>query len=205
MSQQRQEGPWQAKKFITDYLAADLPDRLIAFRNAWQLADDRLPAPVKYLAYEPIGLDEWPMVNTIQMNTRLIQRVDYENFSTDPVYRVTYNMRTYVWVRGEYPEDTTESRDRLTAVVRSALLDHPSMVRSEDVFFPSVTSEVMLDETTLREEYSDLTYVKGQRVVAGAYLAYEFSLNEPIKRMKVGDVSQFDLSIYSVPANDLTL
>lgn len=194
MSEERQEGPWQAKKFITDYLAADLPDRLIAFRNAWQLADDRLPSPVKYLPYEPIGLDDWPTVNTIQMNTRLIQRIDYDNFTLDPVYRVTYNMRTYIWVRGEGPEETTESRDRLTAVVRSALLDHPAMVRSENVYFPSVTTEVLLDEGTMREEYSDLTYVKGQRVVAGSYLAYEFSLNEPIKRVKRGDVASFDVN-----------
>jgi hypothetical protein len=194
VSEERQEGPWQAKQFITNYLAADLPERLIAFRNAWQLDDSRLPSPVKYLSYEPIGLDEWPMVNTIQMNTRLIERVDYENYSTDPVYRVTYNMRTYVWVRGEGPEETTESRDRLTAVVRAALLDHPSMVRSENEYFPSVTSEVLLDEGTLREEYSDLTYVKGQRVVAGSYLAYEFALNEPIKRMKKGDVTSFNIN-----------
>lgn len=194
MSQLRQEGPWQVKKFITDYLAADLPERLVAFRNAWQLDDLRLPDPVKYLAFEPIGLDEWPMIHTVQMNTRLMQRVDYENYSTDPVYRITYNMRTYIWVRGETAEETTESRDRLTVVVRSALLDHPSMVKSEDLYFPSVTSEVMLDETSLREEYSDLTYVKGQRVVAGAYLAYEFSLNEPIRRFKNGDVSSFSIS-----------
>lgn len=194
MSEQRQEGPWQAKKFITEYLAADLPDRLIAFRNAWQLPEDRLPSPVKYLPYEPIGLDDWPTINTIQMNTRLIQRIDYDNFTLDPVYRVTYNMRTYIWVRGEGPEETTESRDRLTAVVRSALLDHPAMVRSENFYFPSVTTEVLLDEGTMREEYSDLTYVKGQRVVAGSYLAYEFSLNEPIKRIKRGDVASFDVN-----------
>jgi hypothetical protein len=198
MTQERQDGPWEAKEFITKYLAADMPERLVAFRNAWQLDDARLPNPVKYLSYEPIGLDEWPMINTVQMNTRLIQRVDYDNYSLDPVYRVTYNMRTYVWVRGEYAHDTTESRDRMTAVVRSALLDHPSMTRSSDIWFPSVTSEVRLDEGTLREEYSELTYVKGQRVVAGAYLAYEFSLNEPIRRMKNGDIASFDLKTVSL-------
>jgi hypothetical protein len=53
---------------------------------------------------------------------------------------------------------------------------------------------VLLDEGTLREEYSDLTYVKGQRIVAGAYLAYEFSLNEPINRIKVGDVDAFGIT-----------
>jgi hypothetical protein len=193
VSQQRQEGPWQAKQFITSYLADDLPERLVAFRNAWQLDDSRLPDPAKYLAYEPIGLDEWPMINTIQMNTRLMERVDYDNYSTDPVYRVTYNMRTYIWVRDEGPAETTESRDRLTTVVRSALLDHPSMTKSEELYFPSVTSEVMLDEGTLREEYSDLTYAKGQRVIAGAYLAYEFSLNEPILRQSRGLVNRFEI------------
>lgn len=192
MTTERQEGPWLVKKFITQYLAADLPNRLIAFRNAWQLDDQRLPDPVKYLPYEPIGLDEWPMIHTIQMNTRSIERVDYTNYTTDPEYKVTYNMRTYVWVRGESAEETTESRDRLTTVVRSALLDHPAMISSAaDSYFPSVTSEILLNESTLREEYSDLTYAKGQRVIAGAYLAYEFSLHEPIMRTKLGTISDF--------------
>lgn len=194
-----QQGPWLAKKYVTDYLALDLPSRLIRHRNAWQLDSSRLPDPELYLPYEPAGLDVWPTIITIQMATTQIQRTDYTNWTTDPNYRVTYNLRTYVWVRGEGPEQTTETRDRLTAVVRAALLDHPAMAASDPGFFPESTSEVRLDETTLREEYSDLSYAKGDRVIAGAFLGYEFSLNEQITREKLGDVNEFDLEAIGVP------
>jgi len=187
------DGPWQAKQFITDHLKADLPQRLVRYRNHWQLDDVRLPTPELFLSHEPIGLDHWPTITTIQMNTPSLERIDYVNYSADPVYRVTYNMRTYVWVRGVGPEETTETRDRLTTVVRSALLDHPSMTKSEEKWFPSINVEVRLNETSMKEEYSDLSFAKGDRVIAGAFIAYEFALNEVILREHNGTVSEFDL------------
>lgn len=193
-----QQGPWLAKKYVTDYLAADLPSRLIVHRNAWQLDSERLPDPELYLPYEPAGLEVWPTIITIQMATSSFARTDYTNFSTDPNYRVTYSLRTYLWVRGEGPRDTTETRDRLTAVVRAALLDHPAMTASDPGYFPSNNVDVLLDETTLREEYSDLSYAKGDRVIAGAFLAYEFSINEQITRASMGQVSDFTIDIQKV-------
>jgi hypothetical protein len=197
-----QQGPWLAKKYVTDYLASDLPTRLIQHRNEWQLDSERLPDPELYVAYEPAGLEVWPTIITIQMATSQIVRTDYANWTTDPNYRVTYNLRTYVWVRGEGPEQTTETRDRLTAVVRASLLDHPAMAANDPGFFPTATSEVRLDETTLREEYSDLSYAKGDRVIAGAFLGYEFSLNEQITRQKLGDVSVIGIDIEQVPLGE---
>jgi hypothetical protein len=188
------DGPWQAKQFVTKYLAEDLPSRMIRYRNHWQLDDERLPTPELFLGYEPIGLDQWPTITTIQMNTPSLERIDYVNYSADPVYRVTYNLRTYVWVRGVGPEQTTEMRDRLTTVVRSALLDHPSMIRSQEAWFPSINVEVRLNETTMKEEYSDLSYAKGDRVIAGAFIAYEFALNETIMRDHNGSISEFDIN-----------
>jgi hypothetical protein len=187
------QGPWLAKKFVTDYLASDIPHRIIDHRNAWQLDSSRLPDPELYVAYEPAGLEVWPTIITIQMNTGSLTRTDYTNWSTDPNYRVTYNLRTYIWVRGEGPEQTTESRDRLTAVVRASMLDHAAMEASAPGFFPYIDADVLMDETSLREEYSDLSYAKGDRVIAGAYLAYELSLNEQITRTKLGDVDSFDV------------
>jgi hypothetical protein len=197
------EGPWQAKKFVTEYLASDVPSRLVSFRNTWQMDSEVLPDPVYYLSYEPAGLDSWPTIITVQLNTSGFTRTDMVNFSTDPNYRATYNMRTYIWVRGEGPEQTTETRDRLTTVIRSALLDHPAMQASESGYFPSLDADVLLDETTLREEYSDLSYAKGDRVIAGAYLAYEFSLNEQILRTKNGDVTEFEINTVPLTWEDL--
>jgi hypothetical protein len=197
------DGPWQAKEFVTNYLQIDLPVRVIEYRNRWQLDSARLPTPEAYFAHEPIGLDIWPSIITVQINTASIERTDYVNSTTDPNYRVTYNMRTYVWVRGIGPDETTENRDRLTTVVRSALLDHPAMVRAEDRWFPSISAEALLDESTMREEYSDLTYGKGDRVIAGAYIAYEFTLNEVISRVPLGAVSAIGADVVPMERIDL--
>jgi hypothetical protein len=198
------QGPWQAKKFVTEYLASDVPSRLVSFRNQWQMDSSVLPDPEAYYSYEPAGLDAWPTIITVQINTSNIERTDMVNFSTDPNYRVTYNLRTYVWVRGEGPEQTTETRDRLATVVRTSLLDHPAMQASEVGYFPELDVDVLLDETTFKEEYSDLSYAKGERVIAGAYFAYEFSLNEQIIRTKLGDVNELGLNVVPLSWDDLT-
>ena len=185
------EGPWSAKSLVTSYLEWDLPQRLNEYRNKWQLDDERLPDPAKYLAYEPVGLDHWPTIITIQMSTTSIMREDYTD-ALDPIYRCTYQMRTYVWVRDVEPQGVTESRDRLTAVVRAALLDRPSMSTGP---YSNEYLDVSLDEGTLREEFSDITQVKGDRFIAGAYLSYSFGLNEPVTRRTIAELSYFDLEV----------
>jgi hypothetical protein len=36
----------------------------------------------------------------------------------------------------------------------------------------------MIDESSIREEYSELTLIKGERVMAGAYLGYTVTIVE---------------------------
>ena len=52
----------------------------------------------------------------------------------------------------------------------------------------------MIDEGTLREEYSDLTLLKGDRVLAGSYLSYDLEINEIVAREDVGTVSEFEIT-----------
>lgn len=183
------DGPWTAKSLVTTYLEWDLPQRLTEYRNRWQLDDERLPNPAKYLAYEPIGLDAWPTIITVQMSTLGMDRHDYTG-GRDPIYRCRYQMRTFVWTCDVEPGGVTESRDRLTAVVRAALLDRPCMTVGP---YNNDFADVSLDEGTLREEYSDITQVKGDRFIAGAYLAYEFGLNEPVTRRTISNVSSIEI------------
>lgn len=182
-----QQGPWTVKQLITDYLSWDLPRRIKGFRDAWQMDDVRLPTPTHYLAYEPPALDEWPTVITVQMSTSRIQRIDYTG-GLNPVYRCTYNLRTFVWVNHEFAPEATEARDRLTAVVRASLLDRPCLEKGTD----HDGHQLLLDESTMREEYSEITYVKGHRAVAGAYLSYDVSTDEVITRANLGEVSEID-------------
>jgi len=111
-------------------------------------------------------------------------------YQNHPEYRVRYNMRTYVWVREEGSDEATLMRDRLTTVVRSALLDRPCLKATD----PRQTFEAVVDEATLREEYSDLTLLKGDRVLAGAFLSYEMHINEISAREDIGTVSEIEVT-----------
>lgn len=181
-------GPQFAKEYVTRYLELDMPQRLVSYRNGWNLDDYSLPAPLKYLTYEPIALDHWPTIITVVISTLGMERIDMDRHH--PVYRVGYNMRTYVWCRDGGSEQVTDMRDRLTTVTRSALLDRPCMKATD----PRRTWQAVIDESTLREEYSDLTLLKGDRVLAGAYLSYQMHINEIVAREDIGTVGEIQLT-----------
>ncbi len=185
-------GPWTAKEYVNSYLQSEVPRRINSYRNLWNLDDIRLPTPDKYLSYEPPALDYWPMVITVNLSTPQMLRTDYVD-GMNPVYRVAYNMRTYVWVRQGSAELATESRDRLVTVLRAVLLDRPSLVAADDE-----NHDLLLDETTMREEYSDITYVKGDRAVCGAFIAYTLHLNEAVVRRNIFDPTEDNPTVPSL-------
>lgn len=177
-----------AKTYVSSYLENDIPTRIVSYRNGWNLDSISLPTPEKYLTYEPIALDEWPMVITVAISMSGMERSGW--YQGHPEYRVKYSMRTYVWVRDEGSNEATLMRDRLTTVVRSALLDRPCLKATD----PRETFLALIDEGSLREEYSDLTLLKGDRVLAGSYLSYDLEINEIVAREDVGTVREFDLT-----------
>ena len=178
------QGPRFAKQFVTQYLADDLPSRLTVYRNGWGLDDESLPDPLEFLTYEPVGLDTWPCIITIAMSTNSMTRIDYVEELFDPIYRVDYSMRTYIWVRADTATEGDQMRDNLTTVVRSALLDYPSVKYSD-----AENRDVLIDEGSIREEFSELTLLKGDRVLAGAYISYSLSLNEIVARNPIAEIS----------------
>ena len=192
-------GAHYAKDFVNTYLQSDIPRRLVRYRNGWALDDITLPNPIEYLTYEPLALDVWPTIITVAISTKRFERTGYEP-GMNPLYRVVYGMRTYIWVRTEGSQQTTEMRDRLTTVVRSAIMDHPCLQRE------GAEREAMVEETTLTEEFSDLTLLKGDRVLAGAYLGYDLILNEAIARENIADsVLQYQLTIGQNPVTAIPI
>lgn len=187
------QGPQFAKKYVTEYLQRDIPGRLVRYRNGWGVDDYTLPDPELYLNYEPVALDTWPTVITVVISTNSFNRVGYVD-GGNPLYRVSYSMRTYVWVKTEGSEEVTTMRDRLTTVLRSALLDYPNLQLCD----PSGDIHAEIDESGIREEYSDLTLIKGDRVLAGAYIGYDLSLNEVVYRMPMSELAGVE-----VEANNL--
>lgn len=182
-------GAHYAKAFVNNYLSYDMPQRLVRYRNGWGLDDDSLPTPVNFFTYEPLAMDEWPTIITVAISTSYFDRLGF--IGSNPEYRVAYQMRTYVWVRTEGSEEATIMRDRLSAVLRSSLLDYPSMKFTD----PRETFKAELEQTSLSEEYSDLTLLKGDRVLAGAYLGYTIYMNEIVARADIGTLEEIDLTV----------
>jgi hypothetical protein len=186
-----------AKNYVTNYLANDLPARLVGYRNEWNLSQSQLPEPVRYLSYEPFALDRWPTIITLVLSTDALERVDM--YSSDPTYRVTYEMRTYVWVRDSGADVVTEQRDNLSAIVREALMDGPSLSSYDS----SVPCSPKIDEGTISEQFSDLTLIKGERLLAGAYVGYSLTLEETISHDPVGIVTatQAEVDLIEITPN----
>jgi hypothetical protein len=193
MTDMLMQGPQFAKKYVTDYLQKDMPSRLTRYRNGWNVDDYTLPDPELYLTYEPIALDHWPTIITVVISTNSFERAGFID-GGNPIYRVNYSMRTYVWVKTEGSEQVTTMRDRLTTVMRSSLLDYPNLQACDT----SGNANPEMNESTLREEYSDLTLIKGDRVLAGAYLGYDLSLNEVVYRTPLSSLSGVDVEVQNI-------
>jgi len=183
-------GPRLAKNYVSNYLSNDLPPRLLTYRNQWNLSSSQLPDPKLYLTHEPLSLGQWPTIITIVMDTQSITKQGYA-YDYDPEYQVKYSVRTYVWVRATGAQVVTEQRDNVTTVVREALLDGPSL----SAYDTSVPCYPKIDEGTMREEFSELTLVKGERFLAGSFIAYDLSLQETIDHTAVGVVANYDPTV----------
>jgi hypothetical protein len=186
-------GAQWAKYYVNTYLNSDLPNRINRYRSGWNLDSSELPTPEFFLTYEPIALDHWPTIITVCLSSSPFERM-MQGGQGDPLYRVTYSMRTYSWTKTEGSEAVTLMRDRLTTVVRSALMDKPCLTRYDSDF----DAEVMIDESSLTEEFSDLTLIKGDRVLAGAYLGYNLILNETIYRDQIAAITGYQIENYNL-------
>lgn len=190
-------GSHAAKKYVNDYLQADIPVRLVNYRNSWGVSNSVLPDPEQYIAYEPLAIDRWPSIITVVLSTNALERIGFEN--DNPLYRVQYAMRTYSWVRDDGSEACTIQRDRLTTVVRSSLLDYPCLKAFDERY----NFRILIDEGSIREEFSDTTLLKGDRVMAGSYVAYNLEIDEVVERIPLGTVSGIEVTTEAVDHGDL--
>lgn len=192
-------GPQFAKAYVNNYLKQDIPVRIIDYRNGWQVDDQLLPTPEEFITYEPIAIDAWPTVITVVISTGSISRLGFSG--SHPLYRIGYQMRTYVWTRTEGSEEVTIMRDRLATVLRAALLDRPCLRAYDE----RESFKATIDEGGIREEFSDITLLKGDRMMAGAYLSYTLEIDEIVSRKTISNVEEIHVDIVTTPVGDLSL
>jgi len=176
-----------AKSFVNSYLEQDMPIRLIRYRNGWNLNESNLPNPAQYIGYEPLAIDKWPSIITVVLSTSQLSRISFE--FQHPLYRVSYSMRTYCWVRTEGIEECPLMRDRLTTVIRSAMLDYPCL----KAYDTRSNFRVIIDESSIREEFSDTTLLKGDRFMSGSFIGYTLEMDEVVTRTNLGEVEEIQV------------
>mgnify|MGYP001816686649 CR=1 FL=1 len=182
-------GPTRARHWINDYLASTMPTRLIDYRTYWGHDETTLPNPVQYLAFEPAVADRWPLVYTMVLGSTDVVRYDYDD-EDNPRFEVRYNMRTYVWARAIGSQEVTDLRDDLTTVLVDCLIDNPAV----SSFNQSQTDcSGVIDEGTIRMEFSDIFLLKGERMTSAAYIQYDIVMTETITRDPLGVISSIPM------------
>ena len=169
---------------VSLFLADAMPPRLAEYRTAWGYSASELPDPQRYYPYEPTAVDRWPTLITVVMGMGDLAVDDY--LANEPEYGVVYQMRTYIWARGEGALRAVDIRDDLTTVVRDLLIDNPHLQNS--VHSNAFDCAYRVDDTSLREEYSDMTLLKGDRVACASFVAYDLRAQETPTRAPIGTV-----------------
>ena len=177
-------GARNARMAVSRFLADAMPPRIAQYRNEWNYSSSDLPDPRRYYPYEPTAVDKWPSLITVVMGMGGLAVDDYAEH--EPEYGVIYQMRTYVWARGEGAVRATDVRDDLTTVVRDLLIDNPRLQNSNHD--NAYDCNYRVDDTSLREEYSDLTLLKGDRVACASFIAYDLRAQETPTRASLGTV-----------------
>jgi hypothetical protein len=119
------------------------------------------------------------------LGTTSVERVDYD-FEENPRYEFRYNMRTYVWVRALGSEAVSDLRDNLTTVVVDAMIDLPAVSSYSEA---QLNCSGVIDEGSIRIEFSDIFLLKGERMSSAAYIQYDIVMTETITRDPLGVVS----------------
>lgn len=182
-------GIGHAKRLVADYLRSELPAYLAELRLAWAIEDAAdLPNPVEVTHNEPQALDRYPLLAVVGVRTAPRRRVGHD-VGGAIVYEATYGLRVFVWARDQGWDRTIDVRDNLTAAVSTLLLDRQTLGRDDAV----------IDETTVLEEYSDVTPVRGDRYVAGSFVAFDLQLAETLRRTQDGTVASANVETTELP------
>lgn len=164
-------GARDASEIVTDFLKVQVPIQVEALKTEWGLNDTELILPKKYYPHEPPALDRWPVLATVVNDDRIIRRMDYGSSADETNYMWSYAMRVFVWCNSKGMDAVQNQRDDLTTLVRILLLSEPSLGSGGRAY---------VEETTMSTSFSDVTPVKGERYVAGAFIAFDMRLEETL-------------------------
>lgn len=185
-------GATAVRAAVVDYLTLMVPNIVDRARTDWGLDEYQLPYPLKYDAYEPYALDQWPLLG---VNVTSASRFTRLSVNDDGGLRSmpSYNVRVFTWVRTPMDEnedplepeysESIRLRDDLAACVRAALLTTGNLGQQAIIF----------DETSLSEEYSEATGTRGDRFVAGVIHSFDIRFDESVPILPLGIANTIDV------------
>lgn len=155
---------------VVERMTAALPGKTTQLRTRYDVdpetEGDQLPDVVTIAPYNRarLGVEEWPAVLIAGQETPNMRRADQPT-----IWLVTYKLRAFVWVRGDSGETVELVRQRLTLAVRELLLERKTM-----------TDTLMVDDSSLRESFSELARDDTNATVAASYIEFNAWVQEEL-------------------------
>lgn len=185
------QGAYAARHYVHDWMVNHFPGYLDDLRVAWDVDDTVLPYPVKYVPGPPGAIDLTPLLAVSAVYMSRVKRVDAAGDRIE--YASTYMMRAFAFIIDERLQDAIDTRDLYSAALRSALLDSPTLKGAP----------LVLDDTTLREDYSDPKKRNGDRWMLGTMITFNMTVQESLLRTSLGTVGAVNLDV--VPMTEITI
>lgn len=191
-------GATVVRSAIVQYLETVVPSKVDQARADWGVDEYELPYPVKYDAYEPYALDQWPLLGVAVSQADNFNRLHYDPAMSNQ-YMAQYTIRVFTWVRTPMDEnevpiepeysESIRLRDDLAACVRAAILQSGCFDQPDSILF---------DESSLTEEYSEATGIRGDRFVAGVVHSFQLRIDESIPLVGLGDADSISIETQSL-------
>lgn len=180
MSQPELRGPDGVRHAIADFLREWVPRHAAAAETAWGLEPGAIGVPVSapddpradaYMPRELRAIDRWPVISVTSGRFRQTE-TDRDLDSADVILTGVYPIRVFSWVKDEGFDATADLRDNLATVIRVAVLSHLHLDSPGDSLLV-VPSTVVVDQSTVEA-------VKGDRFVAGSFVAFDVQATETL-------------------------
>jgi hypothetical protein len=155
--------------------ATEIPRKIPALREAWNLDAGKLPYLDKVVSGDPpenVITESTGLVAVI--NPRLLRTVRTGDFNAEgaPEYRSRYSCRTYVWAKGNDWDQAIAARDNLAVCARLCLFEYPTLVAEGG------DTGYLIYENTYTEDFGVPVRVSGSRCYAAAILSIDADVEE---------------------------
>lgn len=209
-------GQSYVRNTIGNYLQSAMPTYIDALRSQYTDLDAaHLPYPVQYLCEDPYDSSQntYPIVGAYFTNDSGYSALNYVVGNGSIEYDITYSAVLFVTVTTPYlgqdkdnlpmygsRADTIKLRDDMVNALRVAVLAKPSFGTA------ALNNRIVADISSIRGTYPE-PMTMGQnatgRWLCSGLLTMNVDATERVSNVKVGTLSQVDLTIKNADTNDI--